>query len=127
MLYATWCERIGYCMAFKRALWKSGLTYEQTCEHCRTVIRYTDDRLDFRPWYPDGFVYCPQCKSPVRHNEVYAINPPATQTVVDLTGSATPSAPQAVAPVGGARFCPQCGNAFQEIDKFCAKCGTKRG
>ncbi len=117
-------------MAYKRALWKSGLTYEQTCEHCRTVIRYTDDRLDFRPWYPDGFVYCPQCKSPVRHNEVYAINPPATQTVVDLTGSAVPVAPsisQAATPVGGARFCPQCGNAFNETDKFCAKCGTKRG
>ena len=48
-------------MAFKRALWHSGLTYQQTCYHCRTLVRYTDYNLDFRPWYPDGFVYCPNC------------------------------------------------------------------
>ena len=57
-------------MAFKRALWHSGLTYQQTCYHCRAVVRYTDYQLDFRPWYPDGFVYCPRCKGPLRHNEL---------------------------------------------------------
>ena len=62
-------------MAFKRALWHSGLTYQQTCYHCRALVRYTDYQLDFRPWYPDGFVYCPRCKGPLRHNELYAINP----------------------------------------------------
>ena len=38
-------------MAFKRALWHSGLTYKLTCNKCQTVIQYTDDKLDFRPWY----------------------------------------------------------------------------
>lgn len=46
----------------------------QTCYHCRNVVRYTDYNLDFRPWYPDGFVYCPRCKGTLRHNEMYAIN-----------------------------------------------------
>ena len=61
-------------MAFKRALWHSGLTYQQKCYHCQTLIRYTDYNLDFRPWYADGFVYCPRCNAPVRHNEYFAIN-----------------------------------------------------
>lgn len=61
-------------MAFQRALWHSGLTYKQTCSKCHTVIQYTDDQLDFRPWYADGFVYCPTCRSPLRHNEAYAVD-----------------------------------------------------
>ena len=65
-------------MAYQRALWKSGLTYEQVCEQCHTRVRYTDDKLDFRPWFADGFVYCPKCKKPIRHNEIYAINNTST-------------------------------------------------
>ena len=61
-------------MAFKRALWHSGLTYKLTCNKCQTVIQYTDDKLDFRPWYADGFVYCPKCRTPLRHNESFAID-----------------------------------------------------
>ena len=61
-------------MAFKRAFWHSGLTYRQTCPKCHTVIQYQDDKLDFRPWYADGFVYCATCRSPLRHNEAYAID-----------------------------------------------------
>lgn len=65
-------------MSYKRALWHSGLTYQQTCTHCRTVLRYTDYSLGFRAWYPDGFVYCPKCNGPLRHNELYAINEDGT-------------------------------------------------
>ena len=61
-------------MAFKRALWHSGLTYKQTCPKCHTVIQYQDDKLDFRPWYADGFIYCATCRSPLRHSEAFAID-----------------------------------------------------
>ena len=73
-------------MAFKRAAWHSGLTYEQTCPQCKTVVKYKDTILDFRPWYADGFVYCPTCKKPLRHKEIYAIDAILQeQKVVDLT------------------------------------------
>ena len=65
-------------MGYKRAAWHSGLTYQQTCTHCRTLVRYNDYSLGFRAWYPDGFVYCPRCKAPMRHNELYAIRPDGT-------------------------------------------------
>ena len=104
-------------MAFKRALWHSGLTYQQTCYHCRTtVVRYTDYNLDFRPWYPDGFVYCPNCRGPLRHNELYAIKEDGTPVYP----------PTAAAP--GAATCPQCGKAVNlGVDRFCSGCGHKLG
>ena len=76
-------------MAFKRALWHSGLTYQQTCRTCREVVTYMDNALDFRPWFPDGFVYCPKCKTPLRHNEAYAINAPGPNPYAPNPG-ATP-------------------------------------
>ncbi len=97
---------------FKRAEWRSGLTYRQTCDQCRTVITYMDDKLDFRPWYPDGFVYCPNCQKPLRHSERYAINAPAP--IVEGVSSPT------------AMFCSQCGAKFNETDRFCSQCGAKR-
>ena len=103
---------------FKRAEWKSGLTYRQTCENCRTEITYMDDRLDFRPWYADGFIYCPSCQTPLRHSERYAIDGPAKPVAVDLTTGSAVHADTA--------FCTQCGTKFQDSDKFCRKCGTKR-
>ena len=99
---------------FKRAEWKSGLTYRQTCDQCNTVITYTDDILDFRPWFADGFIYCPKCQKPLRHRETFAIN-----------GSFTVE----TAPAGnteGAAFCSQCGHSFNATDRFCAQCGAKR-
>ena len=60
-------------MGYRRAEWRSGLTYKQTCEDCHTNVVYQDTQLDFRPWFPDGFVYCPRCQKPLRHNEKYAI------------------------------------------------------
>ena len=95
----------GKNMAFQRALWRSGLTYRRTCDTCRAVVMYMDDKLDFRPWFPDGFVYCPICNTPLRHNECYAINAPA---------------------VPAARsFCTSCGNRISPTDTFCSSCGKK--
>ena len=51
---------------FKRAEWHSGLTYKQTCRDCGNVMIYTDEILDFRPWYADGFVYCSTGHTPLR-------------------------------------------------------------
>jgi len=98
---------------FKRANWHSGLTYEQTCDSCKTVVRYTDHKLDFRPWYADGFVYCPKCEKPLRHRETYAIDKN------DITQEST-TIPLNVA------FCGNCGNKFGDNDLFCSKCGNKR-
>ena len=121
-------------MGFKRAEWHSGLTYKQTCETCKSVVQYTDYSLDFRPWYADGFVYCPKCKTPLRHRESYAIDKvDPTPIVAPPNPDAQPAepapqpAPQSAAAPQGAAFCPQCGNRFGEADRFCAQCGTKRG
>ena len=60
-------------MSYQRLLWHSGLTYRAVCPACRQYVVYTDYNLGFRAWYPDGFVYCPNCRRPVRHNENNAI------------------------------------------------------
>ena len=89
-------------MGYKRAEWHSGLTYHQDCYECNTPIDYTDHKLGFRPWFADGFVYCPKCRTPLRHREEYAIN---QQPVVTNTPAAQapvweqPAAPVAQAPV----------------------------
>ena len=62
-------------MSFKRATWTSGYTYVRRCEYCGTVINYTDRQLDYRPWYTNGFIYCPRCRKPLRHNEIFAVHP----------------------------------------------------
>ena len=98
-------------MGFKRAQWHSGLTYRQVCQTCRNEMIYMDDKLDFRPWYPDGFVYCNRCQTPLRHNENYAIDRPAVQNPVPTPGSR--------------RFCTQCGRQARPEDRFCGGCGTK--
>lgn len=121
-------------MGYQRAGWHSGLTYQQTCEQCKTVLQYTDYSLDFRPWYADGYVDCPKCKSHLRHNENYAIGNPEPQSqIVDAPVQEEPvqeqppvaSAPQTQA--GLPAFCAQCGNRYNETDRFCAQCGNKRG
>ena len=65
-------------MAFKRALWTSGYTYIRRCEYCSTKVVYTDKQLDYRPWYPNGYVYCPTCRRPLRHTEFSAVHPDGT-------------------------------------------------
>lgn len=106
-------------MAFKRALWHSGLTYQQTCRTCKTTVRYDDYKLDFRPWFPDGFVYCPKCQSPLRHNEQYAINPDGTPYYTQAP---------APGPAEGKAFCTNCGTPYTPgEDHFCGKCGKNLG
>lgn len=99
-------------MGYKRAEWHSGYTYKQTCRTCHAPVEYTDYELGFRPWFADGFVYCPQCKTPLRHNEKYAIDNPNMTAAPERENVAD--------------FCTGCGYAFNEGDLFCAKCGKKR-
>ena len=105
-------------MGFKRAAWRSGLTYQNTCPQCRTVVRYMDDILDFRPWFPDGFVYCPTCKKPLRHNENLAIDP--------ATGKPLYAQVQQAQSTSTHGFCTKCGNQFTSSDPYCGNCGAKR-
>ncbi len=116
-------------MAFKRALWHSGLTYQQTCRQCRTTISYTDHSLDFRPWFADGFVYCPTCRTPLRHHEQYAIDTPTDPVHVAVTPPPAPSAPVESAPAAvdtAILFCTKCGKQFHDEDRFCSGCGSPR-
>jgi predicted amidophosphoribosyltransferase len=95
---------------FKRANWHSGLTYKNVCPSCQTEVEYKDDKLGFRPWFPDGFVYCPTCEKPLRHNENLAIDAgekPKPVSKKDL-------------PV-----CKKCGKILLPEDKFCSQCGTQ--
>ena len=129
-------------MGYKRANWHSGLTYLQTCEACGQVVEYTDEKLGFRPWYPDGFVYCTRCQTPLRHNEAYAINkdalaseaaPAATtpadngETVAEVTAEPIEATPaQESTENTRPLFCTKCGKKFGDDDNFCAGCGAKR-
>lgn len=122
-------------MAFKRAFWHSGLTYRQTCPKCHTVIQYQDDKLDFRPWYADGFVYCATCRTPLRHNEAFAIdangnyvNTVPSAAPADPAAPAAPVATVAAAPIaaGSTAYCKNCGRPYIVGDaKFCNGCGNK--
>ncbi|MBQ4105226.1 MAG: hypothetical protein IJC86_02425 [Clostridia bacterium] len=130
-------------MGYKRAEWHSGLTYKQLCKTCNTNVTYQDNALGFRPWYADGFVYCPNCKTPLRHNEDYAIDKPAapremtipapttvetpTQPAEEITQPVVEDSQKAVATADEAPvFCTQCGKKFSDVDIFCSGCGTKR-
>ena len=108
-------------MGFQRAQWSSGLTYQQTCPTCKNAVRYTDNFLDYRPWYPDGYVDCPVCKSHLRHNEDYAIDRPPGSTYVLVPATDAPVASGFVD-----AYCTNCGNPFQANHCFCSRCGAKR-
>lgn len=84
-----------------------------------------DDKLGFRPWYADGFVYCPNCNKPLRHHEEYAIDRPAVQKEMTVT---VPADADRVAPPAApkSKFCHNCGAAFTGDQRFCMACGTKR-
>ena len=105
-------------MGYKRAEWRSGLRYKQTCDMCKTTVIYMDNSLGFRPWFPDGFVYCPTCQKPLRHNEIYAIDKPQPKTI-DLSHLNNPY----THPFG---FCNFCGNPFLEESNFCPHCGARK-
>lgn len=116
-------------MIYQRENWHSGLTYQQVCGQCKNTIRYQDNKLDFRPWFPNGFVYCPICKKPLRHSEDYAIDGPRN-THIDITEKESEAdtplkdEPQTVST--RASFCVKCGKAFGADDNYCSGCGAKR-
>lgn len=132
-------------MAFKRALWHSGLTYRQTCRQCNAEIQYTDHSLDFRPWYADGFVYCPRCKTPLRHNENMAIDAPTpasdnTKPAAQIVMEGEAAAPVAETPAPEASAViempaperPEPKEAEETpaaaaLPAFCTKCGNPYG
>ena len=37
------------------------------CEYCGCIIEYELTDLRYRLWYPHGFIYCPNCRKPLRH------------------------------------------------------------
>lgn len=116
-------------MAYQRAQWHSGLTYRQVCEECKTAVIYQDDKLGFRPWYADGFVYCPNCNKPLRHHEEYAIDRPAIRKEMTVTVPATQEPaprPAAASSAPQSKFCYNCGATFHGDQRFCTVCGTKR-
>ena len=45
------------------------------CEYCRCEFEYKLANLGYRMWYPSGFVYCPNCKKPLRHRLEYEVKP----------------------------------------------------
>lgn len=102
-------------MGYKRAEWRSGLTYKQICDQCKTLVVYQDDKLDFRPWYADGFVYCPVCKKPLRHNEKFAENNNINPQPEENTNNTFTEL-----------FCSKCGKKYLDEDCYCSKCGNKR-
>ena len=121
-------------MGYTRERWHSGLTYRQTCDQCNTTIQYMDDKLGFRPWFPDGFVYCPTCKKPLRHSEAYSLSEPepkfvvieTTQNETTQNETTTEETKTEETKTEAPQFCSQCGKAFRDGDNFCSGCGTKR-
>ena len=127
-------------MAFKRALWTSGYTYQLTCPYCGELFAYTDRELDYRAWYPNGFIYCHRCRRPLRHNEIYAVYPDGSrvyQTAAEAqqainTGyysafgvNAPPVRPMRTQQPTES-YCQQCGRRYVNgRDHFCSGCGQK--
>ena len=139
-------------MTFKRAVWSSGYNYHVRCPYCTTNVTYIDKNLDYRPWYPNGFVYCPICHKPLRHNEIYAVGADGkpvyrTQgeadaalrigylkalgypaTAESIKREPSPSANTAAGAETGVamEYCTNCGRAYHPgEDHFCAGCGKK--
>ena len=62
------------------------------CEYCCYEFDYHTYDLGHRSWYPYGFVYCPRCQKPLRHNIEYEVS---TGSPVEQTCAAPdPAAPQ---------------------------------
>ena len=126
-------------MAFKRAVWTSGYTYKRKCEYCGTQFSYSDRHLGFRSWYPNGFVYCPACRKPLRHNEIFAVNPDGSR-VFKTQAEADASvrigyyrsvgiyndAPETGQGAVNTAYCSNCGKPYAAGScKFCSSCGAK--
>lgn len=49
-------------------------TFHCRCEYCCYEFDYHTYDLGHRSWYPYGFVYCPRCQKPLRHNIEYEVS-----------------------------------------------------
>ncbi|MCR5231650.1 MAG: hypothetical protein K6B64_03285 [Acholeplasmatales bacterium] len=47
---------------------KGNKKFRIKCEYCLTQFTYEQEDIGYRLWYPHGFVYCPKCAKPLRHN-----------------------------------------------------------
>ena len=125
-------------MSYKRALWTSGYSYRIRCPYCGTNISYTDRDLGYRSWYPNGFVYCPTCRKPLRHNEIYAVDAngqPVFKTLEEanqaihigyMKAMGYPADQQTYAKPENVRYCQNCGRPYQPGKAhFCSGCGEK--
>ena len=58
-------------------------TFHCRCEYCGREIDYHTYDIGHRTWYPQGFIYCPQCQKPLRHKIEYEVltnvQPPVPQ------------------------------------------------
>ncbi len=67
-------------------------TFHCRCEYCCYEFDYHTYDLGHRSWYPYGFVYCPRCQKPLRHNIEYEVS---TGSPVEQNCAAPdPAAPQ---------------------------------
>lgn len=111
-------------------------SFRVTCEYCECKFVYNLSDLGYRPWYPHGFVYCPQCNKPLRHKLEYRINPDGKTC---MEGSSyTPMRDPSSTPhekwvcscgtENDGNFCTVCGKPREAAPKtgwFCVKCGTR--
>jgi len=63
-------------------------TFHCRCEYCYYEFDYHTYDLGHRAWYPHGFVYCPRCNRPIRHQLEFEV----------LNGTYVPVAPAPAAP-----------------------------
>ncbi len=49
-------------------------TFRITCEYCGTIFEYQQNELGYRPWYRHGFIYCPHCHRPLRHDPINRVD-----------------------------------------------------
>lgn len=86
------------------------VTYQQTCQTCKTVTQYKKDAVVLCDWYENGYITCPTCKQPLAHDETYALNVPAV-----------------VEPSSKKAFCTQCGTQLIDGATFCTNCSKQVG
>ena len=118
---------------FSRENWHSGLTYKQTCDQCKETFKYTDYQLGFRPWFADGFVYCPRCKKPLRHNEKFAIKVEKNDKqdiIVEEKKYERENKKDQKQTISvnddkeNMMYCQHCGERIPKNSKFCSNCGN---
>ena len=79
--------------------------------------------LGYRVWYPHGFVYCPDCRKPLRHKLEYKINADG-KTVFEgsVCNPRAYSAENSEDPKKAEWTC-ECGTVNNGL--FCSQCGKK--